>query len=157
MSSCKLVIKDEVNVKFENFGNTSEQKTKSSTISIRLEGFGHRNELFDISKSSINQENAKNSDYWYDDFSENHAYSDCDEVISYSLPFYNDKLKIFIKGDNVNEEIGHDTLEEILHLDQLFTKENEDRYETGVGSENTPLILFQFRTNGIYHFESFEF
>ena len=41
-------------------------------------------------------------------------------------------------------------------MDQLFTKENEDRYETGVGSENTPLILFQFSTNGIYHFESFE-
>ena len=51
-----------LNVKFDNFGNTSEQKTKSSTISIRLEGFGHRNELFDISKSSINQENAKNSE-----------------------------------------------------------------------------------------------
>ena len=108
----------------------------SNIISIRLEGFGHRNELFDISKASIDYENEKNSDswnsdYWYDDFSENQAYLDCDEIISYSLPFYNEKLKIFIEGwgihDDINEVIGNDILEEKLHLDRLFTKENEDR------------------------------
>ena len=148
--------KKPLSVKSDNFGNTSEQKTKSSTISIRLEGFGQRNELFDISKASIDSESEHNSDYWYDDFSENHAYSDCDEVLSYSLPFYNDNLNISIEGVGISKEIGNESLDEILDLDNTYTKENNDKYESGVGSENTPLILFQFRTKGIYHFESLE-
>ena len=132
------------------------QKQKGESISIRLEGFGQRNELFDISKASIDSENEHNSDYWYDDFSENHAYSDCDEVLSYSLPFYNDNLNIFIEGVGISKKIGNESLDEILDLDNTYTKENNDKYESGVGSENTPLILFQFRTKGIYHFESLE-
>jgi len=132
------------------------QKQKGESISIRLEGFGQRNELFDISKASIDSESEHNSDYWYDDFSENHAYSDCDEVLSYSLPFYNDNLNIFIEGVGISKEIGNESLDEILDLDNTYTKENNDKYESGVGSENTPLILFQFRTKGIYHFESLE-
>jgi len=132
------------------------QKQKGESISIRLEGFGQRNELFDISKASISSESEHNSDYWYDDFSENHAYSDCDGVLSYSLPFYNDNLNIFIEGGGISKEIGNESLDEILDLDNIYTKENNDKYESGVGSENTPLILFQFRTKGIYHFESLE-
>ena len=36
--------------------------------------------------------------YWYDDFSENLVFFDCNVVLIYSLPFYNDNLNIFGAG-----------------------------------------------------------
>ena len=55
-------------------------------------------------------------------------------------------MNIFIEGYGISKEIGNESLDEILDLDNIYTKENNDKYESGVGSENTPLILFQFRT-----------
>ena len=58
------------------------------------------------------------------------AYSDCDEVLSYSLPFYNDNLNISIEGVGISKEIGNESLDEIynsinsnffLKLSILFT------------------------------------
>ncbi|SVC09280.1 uncharacterized protein METZ01_LOCUS262134, partial [marine metagenome] len=72
----------------------------SNIISIRLEGFGHRNELIDISKASLNQEKVSSSDYWYDDDWQENAYLDSYDLISYSLPLYNENQKIIIEGDN---------------------------------------------------------
>ena len=127
----------------------------SNIISIRLEGFGHRNELIDISKASLNQEKVRSSDYWYDDDWQENAYLDSYDLISYSLPLYNENQKIIIEGDNVDEQIDNQTLDKIEVLDAVITKFMHDRF-SDAGSENTPLILFQFSTKGIYHFDSLE-
>ena len=127
----------------------------SNIISIRLEGFGHRNELIDISKASLNQEKVSSSDYWYDDDWQENAYLDSYDLISYSLPLYNENQKIIIEGDNVDEQIDNQTLDKIEVLDAVITKFMHDRF-SDAGSENTPLILFQFSTKGIYHFDSLE-
>ena len=95
------------------------------------------------------------SDYWYDDDWQENAYLDSYDLISYSLPLYNENQKIIIEGDNVDEQIDNQTLDKIEVLDAVITKFMHDRF-SDAGSENTPLILFQFSTKGIYHFDSLE-
>jgi hypothetical protein len=141
----------------EDTAETVEEVAEASehtfnNVELTLEGYGYHNELFDISNANLDLGKAKNTDYWYDDNWQLDGLTNSDGLISYSLPLYNEQLKIKIDGPGFSKEVNNTTLKATETLDDVFTESMHKRF-SGVGSERTPLILFQFATNGLYNFE----